>query len=276
MALMEFQPENELEQAIVKAKQGTLPVKEMMNLVAGSVLYVLGKGKAPGSGQSKVNEDWRTFDPLLLDVKGEPAVAAFSSLARAQSHGHKPEYILKIRGLEHILMLPPGYGLALNPGYVTQLMVPPNGILELKKHLKSAAQAAAPASVDTAEFKPENDFEKDIVSARQGVLPIEQLMNRLADSDIYVSSKRPVEDGFKGLDPLLFVEDKETFVGVFSAETRPEMYSVEAKYVLKIKARDFIKALSPKYGLIINPGYSGLFTVPPAGLAEFRKRFPAR
>jgi hypothetical protein len=181
---------------------------------------------------------------------------------------------LKIGGREHILMLPPGYGLALNPGYVTQLMVPPNGIVELKKHLKSAGPTAVPAAVDAAEFRPENEFEKAVISARQGTLPVEKLMSRLADSDIYVSSKRPVEDDFKGLDPLQFVQDKETFVAVFSAETRPEMYLAEAKYVLKIKARDFIKVLSPNYGLIINPGYSGLFTIPPAGLAEFRRRFP--
>jgi hypothetical protein len=50
------------------------------------------------------------------------------------------EYVLQMIGREFFLRMPPSYGIILNPGYVAQLIIPSDGVSDLKKNLAAEAR----------------------------------------------------------------------------------------------------------------------------------------
>ena len=48
------------------------------------------------------------------------------------------EYLLKANGRAFFLRLPPGYGVAFNPGYDAEMLLPPDGVAVLKQDLGKA------------------------------------------------------------------------------------------------------------------------------------------
>ena len=128
MQLQEFKPENELENAIAVTREGIRPVADLMRIIARSNLFLSSKGE--------VQPDWSGFDPLLFEMDGNPFVAIFSSLSRPGLHGRMAEYVLQMNGREFFLRMPESYGVILNPGYVSQLIIPPTGVSEFRKDLK--------------------------------------------------------------------------------------------------------------------------------------------
>lgn len=115
MQLVKFNPENDLELAILRAKKGECSIDELMGVLVESDLYI--------SSKTEVLQNGSGFEPLLVGDKSHPLVAIFSSLARPGLHRQMAEFVLKMKGREFFLRLPPGYGLALNPGYETQLII---------------------------------------------------------------------------------------------------------------------------------------------------------
>lgn len=129
MQVLEFEPENAFESVIVNAKQGVRSHADLTKLLAQSNLYISSKGE--------MQQDGSGFSPLLFEEGGHPLVAAFSSLSRAERHGHMAEYVLQMNGKEFILRLPPGYGVVLNPGYSAQLIISPSGVIDIRKDLRA-------------------------------------------------------------------------------------------------------------------------------------------
>ena len=129
MQLSDFQPENEVEFAVVDTKNGVRTIDELIDIVADADLYI--------SSKAEVQRDWSGFDPLLLEESGNPLVAAFSSPSRPSLHRDMAEYILQIKGREFLLRLPPRYGVVLNPGYITQLIISPTALSDLKNYLQT-------------------------------------------------------------------------------------------------------------------------------------------
>ena len=130
MQLQEFKPENELENAIADTREGVHQVADLMRIIARSNLFVSSKGE--------VQSDWSGFDPLLFEMDGNPFVGIFSSLSRPGLHGHVAQYLLQMNGREFFLRMPESYGVILNPGYVSQLIIPPTGVAEFRKDLKGS------------------------------------------------------------------------------------------------------------------------------------------
>ena len=128
MQLQEFKPENELENAIADAKEGVRPIADLMRIIARSNLFISSKGEVQSDGSG--------FDPLLLEKDRHPFVAVFSSLSRPGLHSRMAGYVLQMNGREFFLRMPESYGVILNPGYVSQLIIPPTGVSEFRKDLK--------------------------------------------------------------------------------------------------------------------------------------------
>lgn len=124
MDLMNFEPENDLELAIVNAKKGRILIDSLLAEIAESDIYV--------SSKAEVSKDWSGFEPLLLGEASNLLVAVFSSLSRPGLHRKVAEYVLQIKGGEFFRRIPPGYGVVVNPGYVTQLIVSSDSISNLK------------------------------------------------------------------------------------------------------------------------------------------------
>jgi hypothetical protein len=127
--LQEFKPENELENAIADTREGVRPVADLMRIIARSNLFISSKGEVQSDGSG--------FDPLLFEKDGSPFVAVFSALSRPGLHSRMAEYVLQMNGREFFLRMPESYGVILNPGYVSQLIIPPAGVSEFRKDLKS-------------------------------------------------------------------------------------------------------------------------------------------
>jgi len=123
--LLKFDPENEFEAAIVSAKHGSLSLSGLMEKLAQSDVYI--------SSKREVAQDGSGFDPLLVGSTENPLVAAFSSLSRPSLHAKMAEYALRMKGREFFNRLPQGYGVVLNPGYETQLIISSDVISDLKK-----------------------------------------------------------------------------------------------------------------------------------------------
>ena len=131
--LNEFMPENDLEIAIVEAKRGDVSVDAVLMDLAASPLFV--------SSKTEVQDDGSGFEPLLLEESGKPLVAAFSSLERPGLHSEVASYVIQMNGREFFLRLPPTYGVIINPGYVTQLIIAPDAVSDLREKLKTAITA---------------------------------------------------------------------------------------------------------------------------------------
>jgi SseB protein N-terminal domain len=128
VTLEKFEPTNSLEVAIVEAKQGNAPAAALLMDLAASPLFI--------SSKTEVQSDGRGFEPLLLEESGKPLVATFSSLDRPALHSEAASYVLQMSGREFLLRLPPKYGVIINPGYRTQLIITPQAVSDFREKLK--------------------------------------------------------------------------------------------------------------------------------------------
>jgi hypothetical protein len=128
MALISFAPETPIEHRILAAQKGDLSGDALLREIAASNLYI--------PSTDEVQEDGSHFQPVLVDMEGEPYVAVFSALSRVPKD--MAPYLLQAVGSHFFLRLPPGYGVMVNPGYATQILVPSHGVEALQQDLRRA------------------------------------------------------------------------------------------------------------------------------------------
>lgn len=128
MALAEFEPQNHLEIAIVDGGEGAIPVEKVLEALLASPLTI--------ASVTQVEPSRQGFEPLLLEDEGTPLVAAFSSLDRPRLHAEIAPHVVQIYPREFFLWIPPGYGVIVNPGYASQFIIDPAGVLDLQKTLQ--------------------------------------------------------------------------------------------------------------------------------------------
>jgi hypothetical protein len=126
--------------------------------------------------------------------------------------------------------------------------------------------------VQLVDFQPENELERAILGTKQGIRTIDELMNIIAISELYVSSKRVVHQDGSGFEPLLLGQGENPLVATFSSLSRPGLHRHMAEYVLQIKGREFFLRLPPNYGVILNPGYAAQLIIPSRGISELKKQ----
>jgi SseB protein N-terminal domain len=128
MALLNFEPQSDIEQRILDVQAGHYSADALMRQMADATLYIPSKGD--------VQEDGRGFVPVLVEQGGMTFVMVFTALSRP-SRGSAP-YLLQASGGAFFARLPPGYGVIFNPGYDAQLLLPPDGVAMLKTDLGKA------------------------------------------------------------------------------------------------------------------------------------------
>ena len=128
MALLAFEPETDIEQRILDVQAQTYSADALMREMADHDLYIPSKGE--------VQEDGRGLVPVLLDQGGMLFVMVFTALSR-RPRG-LAEYLLKANAGMFFRRLPSGYGVIFNPGYDAQLLLPPDGVVTLKRDLHKA------------------------------------------------------------------------------------------------------------------------------------------
>ena len=128
MALLSFAPETPNEHRILAAQKGELSGDALLREIAASNLFIPSK--------DEVQEDGSRFQPVLLEVEGQPYVAVYTALARAPKD--LAAYLLQTVGTYIFQRLPPGYGVVVNPGYAVQMLVPAHGIAAFQQDLRGA------------------------------------------------------------------------------------------------------------------------------------------
>jgi hypothetical protein len=128
MALLSFAPQTPIEHRILAAQKGDLSGDTLLREIADSNLYIPSK--------DDVQEDGSRFEPILLDMDGQPYVAVYTAQSRAPKDG--TPYLLQAVGSQFFLRLPPGYGVMINPGYAAQVLIPAHGVVALQQDLRKA------------------------------------------------------------------------------------------------------------------------------------------
>lgn len=122
---------------------------------------------------------------------------------------------------------------------------------------------------------PENDFERDILSAKRQAIPISALLDKLVSIKLFVSSMTEVMQDGSGFSPLLAGTSEQPLVCAFTSISRPALHRERASYILSIAGDEFVLRLPPIYGLIVNAGYEAQLVVMPEMVAELAQKLRA-
>lgn len=121
--MLQFDPINELEAALQKARSGSLPMSDFIKLFVSSELAV-------PSGE-EVMADGSGFRPLLFDKGQVKMVACFTAKERIGAFAARAPYCLVIKGRDFLRRVPPNYGLVINPGHSIGFEISPEGLLNI-------------------------------------------------------------------------------------------------------------------------------------------------
>ena len=132
MTLLAFEPETDIEHQIIRAQNGDLSGDALLRQIAGVNIYI--------PSTTEVQTDGSGFGPVLLEQDGQPFVATFTALSRPPKD--MAAYLMQMNGRQFFLRMPPGYGVMINPGYATQLLVPPQGMAAFKADLAKPVAAS--------------------------------------------------------------------------------------------------------------------------------------
>lgn len=127
---------------------------------------------------------------------------------------------------------------------------------------------------ELAPFAPENELERLIADAKVGLTPIADVLAQLVRGNVFVSSRREVQQNGDGFDPVLFdlPNLQRPLVAAFTAESRPALLSDVAKYFLQMPAVGFLARMPPGYGVILNPGYDAQLVIADHVVADLKSR----
>jgi hypothetical protein len=126
MALLAFEPENDIEQQILLAQDEGLSGDGLMRKIADADLYV--------PSVNEVQPDGSGFTPVLFEQGDLAFVAVFTAMSR-QPKG-MASFMMRTGGKHFFLRLPAGYGVIFNPGYDAEIFLPPHGAAVLKRDLQ--------------------------------------------------------------------------------------------------------------------------------------------
>lgn len=117
-------------------------------------------------------------------------------------------------------------------------------------------------------FTPVNLLEQGLESVNSGLIQMSDFLPALIFSDIVVpSGAEPKPDG-SGFTPLLIGRAGKAYemVAAFTSMERVQPIAETTPFCLVIKGGEFLRRMSPNYGLIINPGWSLGMEMSPEGI----------
>jgi hypothetical protein len=129
-----FEPVNDLERALLRAKGGWLPMAELMDqLTRSQIVLLIDKEVGP--------EGWdNSSNPLVLAVDGGPGVCIFTSMDRPGvwldrfpqfQYGLTIDFSWFIKGVQ------PGTAVLVNPGWEEGLVIHPGTVQELRQAVQA-------------------------------------------------------------------------------------------------------------------------------------------
>ena len=126
----------------------------------------------------------------------------------------------------------------------------------------------------TQSFVPMNELESMLVKAKNGQVPVSDLMGKLVDSDVVLPSGSEVLADGTGFEPLLFSKEKVQMVACFTNKSRIGEYVKMTPYCLVMKGKDFLRGIPSGHGVVVNPGQEVGFDISPDGIGKVLNDFP--
>jgi|SRR5690348_14161419 len=126
----------------------------------------------------------------------------------------------------------------------------------------------------TQSFVPMNELESMLVKAKNGQVPVSDLMGKLVDSDVVLPSGSEVLADGTGFEPLLFSKEKVQMVACFTDKSRIGEYVKMTPYCLVMKGKDFLRGIPSGHGVVVNPGQEVGFDISPDGIGKVLNDFP--
>jgi hypothetical protein len=122
-------------------------------------------------------------------------------------------------------------------------------------------------------FVPMNELESILVQAKNGQVPVGDLMKTLLNSDVVLPSGSEVLADGTGFEPLLFSKEEVQMVACFTDKSRIGEYVKMTLYCLIMKGKDFFRGIPNGHGVVVNPGQEVGFDIPPDGVSKVLSDF---
>ena len=117
---------NELDQAILAARAGTLSQQDFVAKLVGSKIAV--------PSRTEVHQELSEVRPILLDKGNETFVAAYSDVAYADAFRNLASYCLQIDALAWLRVMPRDIGLVINPGMNAAIQFSAQGVQQIVRN----------------------------------------------------------------------------------------------------------------------------------------------
>ena len=125
----------------------------------------------------------------------------------------------------------------------------------------------------TVSFCPTNELEEILVQLISGRLAFTEFLKSLMDADVHALSATDLHPDGTGFQPLLFDRDIGTLLAVFTSRDRGTMFSDRLPYCLTLNGRQFFGWIPAGFGIVLNPGSTVGFEIPPEGVQNIRRDF---
>ena len=122
-------------------------------------------------------------------------------------------------------------------------------------------------------FVPLNKLESVLVQAKNGHVPVSDLMKTLVASDVVLPSGSEVLPDGTGFEPLLFPKEKVQMVACFTDKSRIGEYVKMTPYCLVMKGESFLRGIPNGCGVVVNPGQEVGFDISPDGVSKVLSDF---
>ncbi len=124
----------------------------------------------------------------------------------------------------------------------------------------------------TEKLKPKNELEKVLQQAQLGSKSLEELMNTLMSSKLFIASTIDISKPNSDLIPLLFDRNGTPMAAVFTDKTRTAIHSDSVKGLAMKGGKELLESTPKGYGLVINPGYDLGLEILPEGIKKILGR----
>lgn len=126
MTLIDKPAVNEVEEALIKGRNGSMSVDDIIGLLINEKLYF--------PSMEKCQQDGQGFAPLIFDRDGTPMVSLFTNKERMEHYNSHIKDVLLIPFKEYLAKGPDDYGLVINPGYTVGMEIQAYGLKNIKRN----------------------------------------------------------------------------------------------------------------------------------------------
>lgn len=123
------------------------------------------------------------------------------------------------------------------------------------------------------DFIPDGDLEIALLKAKSGFMAVPDLLRLFMDARVVIPSAAKIETNGAGFQPLEFTKEKVQMLGCFTTSQRIGEFVSRAPFYIEMTGKQLLERLPPQYGVVVNPGWTAGFDIPPQGIKEILTDF---